>query len=203
LYARVMAISTCAGPVGGSVVSLPYDRHVNLIVRVRDPPLAGLPGRYRAGRCRGAGGHRRMCRERPTPDLVRGHPYLLASSGARGGDADLQACSARTWWEVRRERATDPLAGPSVRVVVPTERPGGRQVGWLARRETTAKDQLSDEGQAMLPSCDSVAEGIGGRFHEPQPTPVAIPPVFIANYPEVDRGGTVRADGCLRAGGGG
>jgi hypothetical protein len=39
-YARVMAISTCAGRIGESMVSPPYDRHVNLIARARESPGA-------------------------------------------------------------------------------------------------------------------------------------------------------------------
>ena len=37
VYARVMAISTCAGPNGESMVSTPQDHHVNLIAPWPDP----------------------------------------------------------------------------------------------------------------------------------------------------------------------
>jgi hypothetical protein len=45
-YARVVAISTCAGPIGESMVPVPQDHHVNLIapwtgVRWNATPFAG------------------------------------------------------------------------------------------------------------------------------------------------------------------
>jgi hypothetical protein len=36
-YARVVAISTCAGPMGESMVSVPQDHPVNLIAPSPDP----------------------------------------------------------------------------------------------------------------------------------------------------------------------
>ena len=37
VYERVMAISTCVGPIGESMGSPPYDQHVNLIAPSPDP----------------------------------------------------------------------------------------------------------------------------------------------------------------------
>jgi hypothetical protein len=163
------------GPVGGSVVSLPYDRHVNLIVRVRDPPLVARQGATVLADAE-APAAIVACVENGRPRAGARAPVPARLICARGGDADLRACSARTWWEVRGNarpiRSPDPRTGR-----VPTERPGaGKWAGWRVGRPPR-RTSCRTKARRCFPRATRSRRGLAADSMNLSPRRLRFPPL--------------------------